>query len=282
MGRHREMAKVDGYRPFDFEPIFRRALFGPSAPEGPPPDARGALRPVGARCAKSLGAYKPDALIDHVCHDLRQAVAELENARGGVRVAMMGRTISGKSTLFEFLTGGDGSLMGSGGQRTTRTPLERPSFLIPGCTLVDTPGVGARDGQRDREIAFEAARDCDLVLWVFADDSIQAETANALEELAELGKPLILFMNCRSRIDSEVRRKHFLANPARACRDAGGHWARVFDVLSSMGTAPRHRLAGHALAAYVGSRGGRSVACDGQQCRSPGGDSPVRDVPNEG
>lgn len=250
------MVNVASDRPFDFEPIFRRALFGPVAPEGPVLETRGALRAVGERCASSLSAHKPDAQIDQALVDLREVIAESDEVHDGIRVAMMGRTMSGKSTLFEFLTGGDGSLMGSGGQRTTRTPLERPSLLIPGCTLVDTPGVGARDGQRDREIAFEAARDCDLVLWVFANDSTQAETANALEELAELGKPLLLFLNCRERIDSEIRRKRLVADPERAYRDAEGHWLRVFEVLASMGTAPLHRLAGHALAAQVGSSGG--------------------------
>ena len=256
MGRHREIAEVASGRPFDFEPIFRRALFGPAAPEGSALETRGALREVGERFVSSLSAHKPDELTDQALVDVREVIAESEDAHDGVRVAMMGRTMSGKSTLFEFLTGGDGSLMGSGGQRTTRTPLERPSLLIPRCTLVDTPGVGARDGQRDREIAFEAARDCDLVLWVFANDSTQAETADALEELAELGKPLLLFLNCRERIDSEIRRKRLVADPERAYRDAEGHWLRVFEVLSSMGTAPLHRLVGHALAAQVGSRGG--------------------------
>ena len=241
----------------DFVALFRETLFGPARPSKSCLDARDAFQSVRVRCLKSIHANdRPDPSIETALRDLSTHFITEDRTTAGVRVALMGRTMSGKSTLFEHLTGGDGSLMGSGGQRTTREPLERPALSIPGCVLVDTPGVGARDGCQDREIAFEAARECDLVLWVFANDSTQTETAEALIELADLGRPLILFMNCRERLDSEIRRRRFAVDPQRAYRDTEGHWARLFDILSAMGSAPRHRLVGHALAAHLGHQQG--------------------------
>lgn len=69
------------------------------------------------------------------------------------RVVLMGRTMAGKSTLFEYLSGGDGARVGDGRQRYSRDVCARPVDDL-GIEIVDTPGVGAMDGQEDYEAAF--------------------------------------------------------------------------------------------------------------------------------
>ena len=167
----------------------------------------------------------------------------------------MGRTMAGKSTLFEALTGGDGSRIGEGAQRTTRETFERPFLGLSGVTLVDTPGVGAKDGHEDRLLAFEAMLGCDVVLWVAANDSTQQETAEALVAIADVGKPLIVAMNCRQGIGTAAKRRRLLRDPQRPFRDLEGHVARLQAFLEPLGVRPGAVVAVHALAAFEGVSG---------------------------
>lgn len=70
-----------------------------------------------------------------------------------LRVVMQGKTMAGKSTLLEALSCGDGRRRGEGAQRTSREVEEREVTELPGVVLVDVPGVGAADGEDDREKA---------------------------------------------------------------------------------------------------------------------------------
>jgi predicted GTPase len=133
-----------------------------------------------------------EAVLAQSTGELRRASAALTTADRPLRVALMGGTMAGKSTLFEALTGGDGRRIGNGAHRTTREPLECPLSGLADVTLVDTPGVGAKDGPEDYLRAIEAMLDCGLVLWVASNDSTQQETAQALVTIADVGKPLWL------------------------------------------------------------------------------------------
>ena len=61
-------------------------------------------------------------------------------------VTLFGRTMSGKSTLMEILTHGEGKSIGTGAQRTTR---DGRSYKWNGLEVTDVPGVAAFEGEAD-------------------------------------------------------------------------------------------------------------------------------------
>ncbi|WP_345503003.1 GTPase domain-containing protein [Pedococcus ginsenosidimutans] len=204
---------------------------------------------------RSITSSEVASLCRATTAELEEGLLRIRGADAQVRVALMGRTMAGKSTLFEALTGGDGSRIGEGAQRTTRETSERPIQALPGVVLVDTPGVGAKDGHEDRLLAFEAMLGCDVVLWVAANDSTQRETAEALVSIADVGKPLIVAMNCRQGIGTEAKRRRLLRDPQRPFRDLEGHVARLQAFLEPLGVRPGAVVAVHALAAFEGAKG---------------------------
>ena len=78
--------------------------------------------------------------------------------------------MTGKSTLKEILTEGDGSSIGKGQQRTTRDVRE---YEWHGMKITDVPGVAAFGGEDDENIAFDAARKADLILFLISDNAPQ-------------------------------------------------------------------------------------------------------------
>lgn len=199
---------------------------------------------------------------DEALHAARQRCAEmaanlLATADGlpGItepfRVVLMGRTQAGKSTLYNFLTGGQHSVVGSGGQRTTRDAISVPLAGRPDILIVDTPGVGALDGAEDREVALAEARTADLVVWVGADGALQEETAVALEQAADWGVPLVLVWNCRAILDTPGGLADFLQYPEDTFVGLEGHARRARMFLDRFGQRPRAALALHAGAALA-------------------------------
>ncbi|WP_165399928.1 GTPase [Xylanimonas ulmi] len=133
------------------------------------------------------------------------------------RVVLMGSTMAGKSSLFEYLTGGDGARVGDGAPRFSRDSMERPITVegLESVVLVDVPGVAAFDAPEDREEAFRQAQYADLVLWTQSTTAAQEETGRALERLADLGKPLVVALNCRSDVTNPLNRIDLLQEPER-------------------------------------------------------------------
>ena len=109
-------------------------------------------------------------------------------------ITLFGRTQSGKSTLMEILTEGDGSSIGKGAQRTT---LDVRSYSWNGLEITDVPGFGAYKGDEDGQIALEAAKPADLVLFLITDDAPQAVDAAFFSEIVALGKPIIGIINVK-------------------------------------------------------------------------------------
>ena len=245
------------------EEQFRALICGPEAdgqtPEAAIGSAYEALRRTLQAHVESIDRFTA-ASVDDPSRELLQTIhADLLEAKEGticrsdLRVALMGRTMSGKSTLFTYLTGSDGSRIGKGAQRTTRENLELPLRAVPGCTLIDTPGVGARDGLEDRIEAFGAALSCDLIVWVSTNESFQQEVGESIVEAAKLGKPVWVFMNCREDISSDARVRRLIRNPERLKHHLSGHWNRLESFLSPHGFANGRRFQGHALAAHKGA-----------------------------
>ena len=144
---------------------------------------------------------------------LRQAVFELDQlpkqSRASLNekharlnkfsIALFGRTMSGKSTLMEILTNGNGSSIGKGAQRTTR---DVRSYEWNGLTVTDVPGIAAFEGREDEEVAFKAAAQADLVLFLITDDAPQDEEAKCLARVRALGKPVLGVLNVKEALKS--------------------------------------------------------------------------------
>lgn len=109
-------------------------------------------------------------------------------------IALFGRTMAGKSTLMEILTGGSGESIGNGAQRTTR---DVRTYHWRGLRVTDVPGVAAFEGKEDEELAFQAAADADLVILLITDDAPQPAEADCLARLRELGKPVLGICNVK-------------------------------------------------------------------------------------
>jgi hypothetical protein len=127
-------------------------------------------------------------------------------------VTLFGRTMAGKSTLMEILTHGDGKSIGSGSQRTTR---DVRSYLWHGLEVTDVPGVAAFEGKDDEELAFHAAAQADLVLFLITDDAPQPVEAECLAQVRRLGKPILGICNVQTAIEEADDLDRFLRNPNR-------------------------------------------------------------------
>ena len=182
---------------------------------------------------------------------LTQTVRSLPQPEEPMRVVLLGRTQAGKSTLFSYLTGSDVSPEGDGRQRFTRSVIAMPLAGRADVVVVDTPGVGALDGEEDREMALNEARKADLVVWVATSNSQQNETTKALSQLAQWGVPMLLVFNCREHLDGDEAVEQFMAYPDSTFAELDGHRARLMRILDSHCQRPLQVLPIHAAAALL-------------------------------
>lgn len=166
-----------------------------------------------------------------------------------MRVVLMGRTMAGKSTLLAALTGGSAERIGVGAQRTSRNVFGAPAADLDEVEIVDTPGVGAKDGAEDAATAMAEVPGADLVLWVASNDSFQEETAKALQAVAFRGKPVVIALNCRVPLVDDLDRDDFLENPGAVFDQHEGHFETIRNYLSVAGIRPIAEVTLHAEAA---------------------------------
>ena len=115
-------------------------------------------------------------------------------AGGTFAITLFGRTTAGKSTLMTVLTHGDGSQIGNGSQRTTR---DVRTYEYHGLEVTDVPGIAAFGGLEDEVLAFETAKQGDLILFLITDDAPQRSEAEFLSRIKSLGKPIICLVNVK-------------------------------------------------------------------------------------
>lgn len=127
-------------------------------------------------------------------------------SRTSFSITLFGRTMAGKSTLMEILTHGKGESIGQGAQRTTR---DVRTYKYKELEITDVPGIAAFEGEDDENIAFDAAKKCDLILFLITDDAPQACEADCLNRILELGKPVICLINVKANISPSVSLKMF-------------------------------------------------------------------------
>lgn len=177
------------------------------------------------------------------------AIADSTAADRPMRVVLMGRTMAGKSTLLAALTGGASERIGVGAQRTSRDVFAAPALDLQDVEIVDTPGVGAKDGAEDVALAMAEVPGADLVLWVASNDSFQEETAQALRAVAFRGKPVVVALNCRASLFDELDREDFLADPTSVFDQHQGHFSTIRAHLAAAGVQPVAEVMLHAEAA---------------------------------
>ena len=99
-----------------------------------------------------------------------------------------------------------------GAQRTTR---EVRRYSWNGLDVTDVPGVAAFKGVEDEKLAFEAASQADLVLFLISDDAPQPVEAECLARVRRLGKPVLGICNVKQAVDVEDDLLFFLRKPDR-------------------------------------------------------------------
>lgn len=182
-----------------------------------------------SQCMKSLenGSVRTPGIIDQLKGQLVGVVNELKELQqtsdstleerrqrlDSFAVTLFGRTMVGKSTLMEILTRGDGKSIGTGAQRTTR---DVRSYFWNGLEVTDVPGVAAFEGAADEELAFKAASQADLVLFLITDDAPQPVEAECLARVRRLGKPVLGICNIKVAVDAKDDLLLFLRNPDRS------------------------------------------------------------------
>ncbi len=179
--------------------------------------------------------------------ELRDAVGVMPTARGRLRVAIAGRTKSGKTTLRKALTReADRTGIGRGAHRTTR---ETSAFHVGSVTYLDTPGVAAKDDDLDATRARAACDSADAVIWNYADTLREEESAE-LQRLLLTGKPLLAVVNVKGKVDEPHRLERFAQDPEREFASAMGHTVRIEQVSAAVGVTSPVVLPVHSGAAH--------------------------------
>jgi len=133
-----------------------------------------------------------------------QDIEKLKKNLSFFSITLFGRTMAGKSTLMEFLKKGRGESIGKGAQRTTR---DVRTYEWNNLLITDIPGIGAFEGQEDESIAFEAAKNGDIILFLITDDAPQFVEAECFSQIINLGKPIIVILNIKSSISQNSNLK---------------------------------------------------------------------------
>ncbi len=126
---------------------------------------------------------------------IRRSLEEVESKRERrtLEIVAFGTVSSGKSSLLNALAGRDVFRTEvRGGTTVTRNEIPWPGK--DQVTLVDTPGLAEVKGQQREELAKQAARDADLILFV-TDGPLKDFEMRLLEVLAAMEKPIVVCLN---------------------------------------------------------------------------------------
>ncbi len=134
-------------------------------------------------------------LSPEVRETIRRSLEEVETKleRRTLEIVAFGTVSSGKSSVLNALAGRDVFRTEvRGGTTVTRNEVPWPGG--DSVTLVDTPGLAEIKGQQREELAKQAARDADLVLFV-TDGPLKDFETRLLDILAAMEKPIIVCLN---------------------------------------------------------------------------------------
>ncbi len=170
-------------------------------------------------------------------------------------VTLFGRTMTGKSTIREAITQGDGSTIGKGGQRTTR---DIQTYEWKALRIVDTPGIGGYKGEADATIARSVIDESDVLLFLTHSDGIQDSSFRGMRDLRDQNKPIIFVLNVKRDLTTgRVRMKKFLQSPESIMgqEKIGGHIDRIRRLAEEeLGMRRVNIVPIHAQAAFLATR----------------------------
>lgn len=169
-------------------------------------------------------------------------------------VTLFGRTMAGKSTIREALTHGDGSTIGKGAQRTTRDIQE---YEWKHLRIIDTPGIGAYEGNADSELAQSVVDESDVLLFLVSSDSIQESSFQGMRALRDQNKPILFVLNVKHDLTKPVHRRKFLKDSSSIMGKEAirGHGSRIRTLASGKLGIRKPRLVPiHAQAAFLATR----------------------------
>lgn len=166
-------------------------------------------------------------------------------------ITLFGRTMAGKSTIREALTRGDGSSIGKGAQRTTRDVRE---YNWNSLRIIDTPGIGAYEGDEDRDRALSVIDETDVVLFLASSDGIQEESFKGMQQLRQQNKPQLFVLNVKRDLEKPVNMRRFLKDPKTVFDEdeIRGHCDRIHNLAGEyLGMRDIRIIPIHAQAAYL-------------------------------
>ena len=239
----------------DWSPAARDQFCGPEPPfDDPLPAHRRAVAACRATLTEAWNLAHADASACETTRRVLECLPLVEDAAppstgAPMRVVLMGRTLAGKSTLLVALTGGSEERVGDGRQRYSQDVFAAPAMDLHDVEIVDTPGVGAKDGAEDAARAMSEVPGADLVLWVASNDSVQEQTAHALRAVALRGKPIVVALNCHAPLADDLDREDFLENPDAVFAQHEGHFKTIRSHLAAAGVRPVAEVMLHAEAA---------------------------------
>ena len=168
-----------------------------------PPPAAPAAPCAAERCALLLQAWRAELRLSErernvLAPELRALDRQLEALqRRTVRVAVFGRVGVGKSSLLNALLGEPRFATDVAHGCTRHQQRAAWPITIPGLAaveLVDTPGIDEIAAHARQRLAARVALAADLVLLVL-DSDLTSPEAEALEQLLNAGKPVLLVLN---------------------------------------------------------------------------------------
>jgi small GTP-binding protein len=150
---------------------------------------------IDAHLAESRTLAEDAALSPAAREEIRRSLSDVADKleQQTLEIVAFGTVSSGKSSVLNALAGRDVFRTEvRGGTTTTRNEIPWPGG--DRVVLVDTPGLAEIKGQDREELAKQAARDADLVLFV-VDGPLKDFEMRLLSVLGDMEKPILLCLN---------------------------------------------------------------------------------------
>ena len=132
--------------------------------------------------------------------EIRKNLDVLREQQKDFSIAILGRKMSGKSTLMEILTHGDGSAIDKGGERKAD---DIRSYYWHGLKIIDIPSYDFFDSPEKNQLGMETAKAADLILFLLTNEEPQPEDAQCFAQLKSLGKPVLCVINVKKDLKSK-------------------------------------------------------------------------------
>lgn len=207
------------------------------------------LRETIERIAEDIATH-----IDELLLKTRRSLSIKRPRLGKFTVGLFGRTMAGKSTLREAITGGNGATIGKGAQNTTRRTHQ---YEWRGLHIIDTPGFGAFKDKRYRQQATAVIDKSDVLLFLLREDGIHEEVFEGMKSVLSENKPVFFILNMMKNLEDDLYRRRFLADPnSLMCgRRVDGQKHRIHKLaVEALGTRAARVVAIHAQAAFLATQ----------------------------